>query len=162
MDRLSGVTGSRRGLLVGLVLSCVALALLIFTTGCTPIPNPEVHILSPGDGTTVTGNVTIEASASHESGVSIAEYSTDEPTGVFVTTGYVTMELVSGDAYDGVWRGYWDTTAVEDGFYQVTVRAIYSAYKGYDSVVVVVDNVPPEPGSGGVYLRADVHNPCCP
>ena len=159
MDRLSRVTGKRTGLLVGLALMAIALAMVVFTTGCEPIvANPKVDIISPGDGATVVDTVTIEANASHGSGVSVVEYSTEED-GVLVLGGYVAMELVSGDAYDGVWRGYWDTTAVEDGFYKITVRAAHSVWKGYDSVIVVVDNVPPEPGSGGVYLRAEVRHP---
>lgn len=163
MDRLSRVTGKRTGLLVGLALMAIALAMVVFTMSCVPIVrNPKVDIISPGDCTTVTDTVTIEANASHGSGISVVEYSTEEAVGYLVIGGYVAMELVSGDVYDGVWRGYWDTTAVEDGFYKITVRAIYSVWKGYDSVMVVVDNVPPEPGSGGVYLRAEVRHPCYP
>lgn len=67
------------------------------------------------------------------------------------------MALVSGNGQYGVWEGDWDTTVAQEGFHTITVMATNAiGLTDMDSVTVVVDNIPPAPGSAEVNLRAEV------
>jgi len=139
------------------VLAALALGVCLSVTGCQGDLPPTVEIVSPEEGATLAGIVSIEAHATDDYGVSRVTCWIDGES--------VPMELTSGDKLDGFWQGDLDTTAVDDGFYTLTVTANDTiGLGGVDFAMVVVDNVPPTPGSAEVQLRARVirccHPPC--
>jgi hypothetical protein len=89
---------------------------------------PVVGILSPLNGSTVSGEVTIMASASDNEGVTIVEFAVDgAPLGSDLT----------GPSYEVDW----DTTLVANGSYTLTAMARDAANnEASDSVTVQVDN----------------------
>jgi len=146
------VSPKKRALLC-LGLMSLAVAMFLFMA-CIPVPDrpPTVDILSPEDGAAVVGIVTIEANVTDDRGVRSVTCSVDGES--------VPMVLVSGSRRFGLWEGYWDTTAIADGLHTITVTATdHRGQAGADWVIVVVDNVPPAPGSAEVQLRAEVVAP---
>lgn len=153
-ERLTVDIKKRPRLFLSLPLMALVAAAFLFMTSCVSEPPPTVDIFSPEDGATVVGVVSIEVNATDNSGVDSVECSIEDES--------VPMVLISGDELDGIWQGYWDTTAIPDGFHTITVTATdASGFGGVDSVIVMVDNVPPAPGSAEVQLRAEVI-PTCP
>ncbi|MCG6917244.1 MAG: Ig-like domain-containing protein, partial [Deltaproteobacteria bacterium] len=90
---------------------------------------PTVTIINPVDGSTVSGDVTIEATASDDVGVDYVTFFMDDmPIGV------------DGDSSED-WSVAWDTTTVSNGLH--TVKAIVTDTKGHtgkDSITVTVSN----------------------
>jgi len=153
-ERLTVGIKKRATLFLSLPLMALVAATFLFMASCVPEPPPTVDIFSPEDGATVVGIVSIEVNATDNSGVDSVECSIEGES--------VPMALISGDELDGIWQGYWDTTAIPDGFHTITVTARDSTSgRSVDSAIVVVDNVPPAPGSAEVQLRAKVI-PTCP
>jgi hypothetical protein len=115
---------------------------------------PNVTITNPTNGATVSGSVTITATAIDKiDGTLIPDIYID---GTFVTT---------ANSYD------WDTTTVADGSHTISAEATDSGSKtGSDSITVTVqNNVPPPPPPGGnryalcvgvnIYKESDVNPP---
>jgi subtilisin len=91
---------------------------------------PSVSIMSPTDGSTVSGTIIITASASDDNGVTQVEFFVD---GVSIG--------VDIDGTDG-WSANWDTTTVGDGWRVLTAMATDTAGQSATSsgVTVTVDN----------------------
>ena len=92
---------------------------------------PTVQVTSPGDGTTVRGDVAVAATASDDNGVVSVDFIVD---GVSIG--------VDGDGADG-WSVSWDSTLVGDGLYAVSAVATDTASQTgiAAEVAVTVDNV---------------------
>lgn len=149
------MAGKRARLALSCMLMVLALAMCLLGTSCVADLPPTVDIISPEEGATVGGIVSIEAHATDDYGISRIRCWVDSES--------VPMGLISGDELDGIWQGNWDTTAVDDGFYTITVTATDTiGFGGVDSVMALVDNVPPAPGSAEVQLRANVIRICPP
>jgi len=98
---------------------------------------PTVEILSPADAATVSGIITISASATDNVEVKTVEYRID--TGTWIKMSYVG---------DSTYEAEWDTTTVYDGGHTITVKATDTSNNaGEDSVTVTTDNgiTPPPP-----------------
>jgi subtilisin family serine protease len=94
---------------------------------------PGVSVTSPSDGATVSGSVTVTASASDDNGVTQVEF--------FVDGGSIGVDT---DGSNG-WSASWDTTAYSNGGHTVSAVATDTiGQTGSDSVSVTVDN-----GGGG-------------
>ena len=94
---------------------------------------PGVSVTSPSDGATVSGSVTVTASASDDNGVTQVEF--------FVDGGSIGVDT---DGSNG-WSASWDTTAYANGGHTVSAVATDTiGQTGSDSVSVTVDN-----GGGG-------------
>lgn len=79
---------------------------------------PELTVLAPASGATVTGRASVEARASDGllgSGVSRVEYQVDTTAGAWTA--------LSLDAVAGTWKAAWDTTLTRDGGRTLYVRA---------------------------------------
>jgi hypothetical protein len=105
----------------------ITVTITVPTVDTTP---PTVSITAPSDGATVSGSVTITASASDNVGVS-----------------YVQCRIDSGAWTDDTTSPYswtWDTTGYSDGSHTITCRA-YDAAGNYadDIITVTVDNTAP-------------------
>ena len=143
------MAGKRARLAFSCMLMVLALAMCLLGTSCVADLPPSVDIVSPEDDATVAGIVSIEVHATDDYGIGAVRCRIDGES--------VPIELVSGDELDGFWQGNWDSTAVDDRFYTITVTATDTiGQRGVDSVIVLVDNVPPAPGSAEVQLRARV------
>ncbi len=104
----------------------------VLSDGTTPPPGdttpPTVSISAPTDATTVSGAVTVRASASDASGITKVEF-------------YIDGALAAVDTVPS-YRFTWDTTGVPDGAHTLMARA----FDGYDNtadsapVVVTVAN----------------------
>jgi subtilisin len=93
---------------------------------------PTVQITNPRAGTTVSGDVTLAATAGDDKGVASVRFTIDGGT-----------SLVDADGRDG-WSAAWDTTAFTNGVH--TVVAVATDTKGQTashSVGVTVSNVIP-------------------
>lgn len=107
---------------------------------------PSVSVTAPAEGTTVSGTVTVQASASDDQGVTQVAFSVDG-----------TNIGVDANGADG-WSATWSTTGIGDGAHSVTAIATDTAGQiASDSNTVVVDNVdsPPavslvQPPSGAI------------
>lgn len=115
----------------------------LLTAGTTPPANaaPTVGVDSPADGSTVSGSVTVAATAGDTDGsVSAVAFYADDATTPFGT---------DADPADG-WAAVWDSTSVADGSH--TIRAVATdnaGATGSDAVTVTVDNAgDPPPGAG--------------
>jgi hypothetical protein len=98
---------------------------------------PTVEILSPADGKTVSGIITISATATDNVRVKKVEYRVD--TGTWIAMSYVG---------DSTYKAEWDTTSVYDGVHTITVKATDTSNNvGEDSITVTTDNgiTPPPP-----------------
>lgn len=98
---------------------------------------PTVEILSPADGTTVSGIITISTSATDNVRVKKVEYRVD--TGTWIEMSYVG---------DSTYKAAWDTTSVYDGVHTITVKATDTSNNvGEDSITVTTNNgiAPPPP-----------------
>jgi hypothetical protein len=94
--------------------------------GDTP---PAVSIISPTDGSTVTGTITITASAVDDNGVVQVQFLIN---GVNIGT-----DITPSDG----WTMSWDTTTVSDGNTNIAIIATDTAGKtGADSIMVIVNN----------------------
>jgi subtilisin len=94
----------------------------------------SVRITNPTDGATVSGTVTIEATASSDSGIAGVEF--------FLDTTSLGFGAKSADA----WSIAWDTTAFHDSAYQVAAVATDTlGQTARHSINVVVANTPKEP-----------------
>ncbi|HOO70675.1 MAG TPA: Ig-like domain-containing protein [Spirochaetota bacterium] len=92
------------------------------------IIDPEVEITSPSDGGTVSGMVTVTASASDNTGVASVAF-------------YIAGSLAYTDT-SAPYAYSWDTTGVSDGSVTITATAYdASGNDASDSVTVTVDNV---------------------
>lgn len=132
-----------------LALAILFVAIGLFAAGCIPQP-PAVEIVSPENDATVSGIVAIQAEATSSAAVENVTYQIDSGD-------WVNMALVSGNGQHGVWEGDWNTTVAQEGFHTITVMTTNAiGLTDMDSVTVVVDNVPPIPGSAEVNLRAEV------
>ena len=132
-----------------LALAILFVAIGLFAAGCIPQP-PVVEIVSPENDATVSGTVAIQAEARSSAAVENVTYQIDSGD-------WVNMALVSGNGQHGVWEGDWDTTVAQEGFHTITVMTTNAiGLTDMDSVTVVVDNMPPAPGSAEVNLRAEV------
>jgi serine protease len=113
-----------------------AAAALTYVPG--PVDNPPtVSITSPLNGATVSGLVSIEASATDDVGVVRVDF-------------YVDATLI-GTATTSPYGVSWDSTTVADGTYTLTATAIdTTSQSASDSVSVLVDNVndPPVANAG--------------
>ncbi|MHA1227176.1 MAG: Ig-like domain-containing protein [Candidatus Hodarchaeales archaeon] len=88
---------------------------------------PTVSITSPTDGSTVSGTVTVEASASDDVGVDRVEF--------FIDGTYKATDTSAPYTYS------WDTTAETDGAHTVKAVAYDAAGNNdYDQISVTVDN----------------------
>jgi hypothetical protein len=133
----------------GKVLTFVCVTIGLFVAGCIPQP-PAVEIVSPENDATVSGTVAIQAEARSSAAVENVTYQIDSGD-------WVNMTLMSGNGQHGLWEGNWNTTVAQEGFHTITVMATNAiGLTDMDSVTVVVDNVPPTPGSAEVNLRAEV------
>jgi hypothetical protein len=93
-----------------------------------------VRITNPADEATVSGTVTIEATASSDSGIAGVEF--------FLDTTSLGFGTKSADA----WSIAWDTTAFHDSAYQVAAVATDTlGQTGRHAINVVVANAPPKP-----------------
>lgn len=95
---------------------------------------PAVAVATPLDGTTVTGTVSLSATASDAGGIDHV---------VFLVNG---AQLTgTSSASGGTYSLDWDTTAFPDGYTAVTARAYDSAgnIASSTSVLVLVSNIPP-------------------
>jgi len=98
---------------------------------------PTVEILSPADGKTVSGIITISASATDNVRVKKVEYRVD--TGTWIAMSYVG---------DSTYEAEWNTTSVYDGVHTITVKATDTSNNvGEDSITVTTANgiTPPPP-----------------
>ncbi len=94
---------------------------------------PTVSIVSPPDGSTVSGVVTIQADATDDRGVTQVEFFVDGVSSIGVDT--------NGD--DG-WSVTWDSTSVGDGTHTVTATATDTAGQtASDGIGVTVGNLAP-------------------
>jgi len=92
--------------------------------------SPTVEITSPVDGATVSGTITIEASAGDDRGVSKVDF-------------YINDTLLATDDTEP-YNASWDTMTVADGAYNITAIATDTAGQtASDSIGVTVDNAPP-------------------
>ncbi|MHC4867880.1 MAG: Ig-like domain-containing protein, partial [Planctomycetota bacterium] len=93
---------------------------------------PTVSITNPSDGATVSGNVTVNADATDDKGVTQVEF--------FVGGSSIGVDT---DGSDG-WSASWDTTAEGDGSHTVGATATDTASQiASDSISVTVDNAGP-------------------
>lgn len=93
---------------------------------------PVVDIVSPADGATLSGSVSIQVSASDDKGVDGVEYKID--TGSYQPMTYNPITLY--------WEATWDSTAVVDGSHTIIARATDTiGQTSTDSITVNVDNV---------------------
>ena len=96
---------------------------------------PTVEITSPVDGATVSGTITIEASAGDDRGVSKVDF-------------YINDTLLATDDTEP-YNASWDTTTVADGAYNITAIATDTAGQtASDTNGVTVDNTPPAQVTG--------------
>ena len=110
-----------------------AYAALQWNAGPTDNP-PTVSVTSPSDGTTISGQVTINATASDDVGVAQIEFSIDG-TGI----------AIDSDGSDG-WSTIWNSNSVSDGEHTITAEVTDTiGQKISDSVGVTVDNVNDSP-----------------
>jgi len=97
---------------------------LFFASGGTVTPPgdlpPAVSISSPAAGATVSGTITIAASASDSGGVTGVTYRIDNGAPVAMT-------LASGTVNSGQWQAQLNTTTIADGLHKITVTATDSA-----------------------------------
>jgi len=116
-------------------------ATITVTVSNAPPPDttpPTVTIISPIQGSTVSGTVTISANASDDDGV-------DK---VIFTIG----QTVIGQALTAPFAQAWDTTAFPDGTNLVTATAVdLSGNSRVASITVTVNNAPPPPPICGFY-----------
>jgi len=96
---------------------------------------PSVHITYPSDSATVSGEITIQGTASDSDG-SISEVRARIVTGSWQTASDTTS-----------WSFDWDTTAVNNGFHTISARSKDNNddYSVIDSVGVNVDNTDNNP-----------------
>lgn len=85
---------------------------------------PIVSITKPRNGTKVSGNIRIYASASDESGISKVEF-------------YVDDNLISTD-YTYPYNCYWNTKSVSNGWHIITVRA-YDKFGNFADASIMVN-----------------------
>ncbi|HEV3408046.1 MAG TPA: Ig-like domain-containing protein [Gaiellaceae bacterium] len=100
-------------------------------SGDTPPPDapPAVTLTAPSEGATVSGIVTVAASASDDVGVTQVAFSVDGSS--------IGMDTNGGDG----WSAPWNTTLATDGPHTVTARVTdTSGQTATDSNAVVVDN----------------------
>ncbi|MGB7531591.1 MAG: S8 family serine peptidase [Halobacteriota archaeon] len=91
---------------------------------------PTVEITSPVDGATVSGTITIEASASDDKGISKVDF-------------FINDTLLATDT-EAPYNASWDTTTVADGPHNITAIATDTAAQtASDTNGVTVDNTPP-------------------
>ncbi|HYO59954.1 Ig-like domain-containing protein [Archangium sp.] len=123
-----------------------ALAALLVTLVGTPASAldstpPNVTIVRPANGATVSGRTTLEVRAddgTSGSGVRRVEYQLDRTDGVWTA--------LSGGFLSTTYQGTWSTTAVTDGNHNLYFRATdYSGNQRLVSAVVVVSNPPATP-----------------
>ncbi|MEM2926587.1 MAG: S8 family serine peptidase [Candidatus Bathyarchaeia archaeon] len=87
-----------------------------------------VTIVNPPDGSTVKGNVRIQASVKNtEASLSSVQYAIDE-------TNFNGMEY---NASSGYWEADWDTTTVADGSHKITVKATDEAGNSDEKTITV-------------------------
>lgn len=97
---------------------------------------PSVTLTDPGDGATVSGEVSVTADASDDDSVDQVEF--------FVDDTFIGSDSDGTDS-DG-WSTSWDTTSVTEGDHIVTATATdTTGQTASDSVTVTVDNVDDPP-----------------
>ena len=114
----------------------------------TPVDNenPVVAIVTPADGSSVSGNVEIRVEASDNIGVSYID--------VLVSSGYNTETLCSV-ANANTLTCAWNTRNLSPGQYTIQARASDAMNNGaLDSVTVTVGNPNPKLRSSDIQLRA--------
>jgi PKD repeat protein len=94
---------------------------------------PSVSVTSPSSGSTVSGTITVGASASDDVGVVSVQF--------FVDTVSIGTDTNSGNG----WSVSWNTNGVGDGPHTLTARATDTAGQATTSagVAITVDNLPP-------------------
>jgi subtilisin family serine protease len=121
--------------------SAFAPKLVAGSGGGTPPPEtddpPIVSITSPSAGSTVSGSVTIAASASDDNGVTQVEF--------FVNG---TLIGIDSDGSNG-WSVIWDTTSAANGSYDLTARATDTAGQKTTSNAINVTASNDTGGGGG-------------
>lgn len=95
--------------------------------GDPPDTPPAISVLSPSASATVSGTITVSASVSDAGGVSSVSYAIDGGT--------ATSMVQSGTP--GVWTASLDTSLLDDGVHQITVRATDTASLQSTAVVTV-------------------------
>ncbi|HUG98602.1 MAG TPA: S8 family serine peptidase [Gammaproteobacteria bacterium] len=114
--------------------------------GGDPDNPPSVSVTSPLNGATVSGTVSVTASASDDNGVSQVQF--------FVDGGSIGVDT---DGSNG-WSASWDTTGSADGGHTVTATATDSiGQTASDSVGVTVDNSGGGGGGGGITLSVNAY-----
>ena len=86
---------------------------VVVTGGIEDVTPPSVDLTFPGDGDTLSGSATLTATASDDFGVTGVEF--------FVDSVSIGEGFPSGEA--GPWALVWNTTAVADGTYGISVTA---------------------------------------
>jgi subtilisin len=101
---------------------------------------PTVSLTAPTDGSTVSGTITITASASDDDGT------------VSSVNFYVDNTLIgAGTASSGVWSISWDSSSVSDGTHTIKAEATDNdGNTATDSVSVDVDNIDDKPTASWV------------
>ena len=115
-------------------------------TGDNP---PTVNITNPNNNDTVSGNVSITATANDDNGVTQVEF--------FVDGGSIGVDTNGGDG----WSATWDSTTVADGSHSISATATDTASQtGSDSINVTVSNVAsPEMHLGNMMGSSAVTHP---
>ncbi len=98
---------------------------------------PTVNITNPANGATVSGTITIRATATDNIGVASVSYCVDSGAAKAMTK-------VAADTYEAAW----DTTAATNGTHTLRVEAKDAAGNtGSNQISVTVSNAPPPPGT---------------
>ncbi len=93
-----------------------------------------VRITNPADGATVSGTVTIQATAHSDNGIASVEFFVD------------TTSIGSGTQGADGWSIAWNTTGFHDSAYQVVAVAVDTrGQTASHSIHIVVDNTPQKP-----------------
>jgi len=88
---------------------------------------PQVNLLSPLNGSTVSGEVELNAKATDDNGILRVDFSVD---GTFI-----------GTSAENLYTFVWDSSTVENGIHTITATVLDTVLqKGSSSVVVNVDN----------------------
>jgi hypothetical protein len=91
---------------------------------------PQVSIISPTNGTALSGTVTVSAMVSDLEGATGAAYRVNGGSSV-------AMALVSGTSQNGRWEAALNTSTLTDGAHQITVEVTDTAAQRSSAVVTV-------------------------
>ncbi len=148
MDVGLGVTYNYRVRARGLVGLSEPSVIATATAPATPADNenPVVNIVTPADGSSVSGNVDINVEASDNIGVTHLD--------ILVTSGYNT-EVLCSIFNSSTLTCSWNTQSLAPGQYTIQARASDAMNNGaLDSITVTVGNANPELRSSDIQLSA--------